>query len=68
MLKAIKFMTIETRSVKKKIGMGKSLTNLPPIVQNPDHDGLSQAQNLHDAVTLEATGATRRENKVSLGG
>ncbi|KAM2715579.1 hypothetical protein EV2_045174 [Malus domestica] len=64
--KAMKFMAIETRSVKKKTVMGKSTTNLP--VQNPRQDGLPQAHNPSTTVTLEATSATRRENEVNLGG
>ncbi|KAM2261582.1 hypothetical protein ACFXTI_043169 [Malus domestica] len=48
--------------------MGKSGANLPPIVQNPYHDGLSQAQNPPVVVTPEVTSATRREKEVNLGG
>ena len=58
--KTTKFMTIETRSVKKKTVMGKSTTDLP--IQTPGQD-LSQAQNPLIAITPEVTSATRRENE-----
>ena len=57
--KATKFMTIETRSIKKKTIMGKLATSLAPIVQNPVQGNMSQAHDLPIAVTPEATGTIR---------
>ncbi|KAM0993550.1 hypothetical protein ACFX2A_009323 [Malus domestica] len=58
-------MPIETRSVKKKIAIGKSTVDLP--TQNIGHS-VPQAQNPISAVTPESTSATRREREVNLGG
>lgn len=60
-VKATKFMTIETRSIKKKTTMGKSTTSLAPIVENPVQGIASQAQDLPVVVTPKATSTVRRE-------
>ncbi|KAM1481841.1 hypothetical protein ACFXTO_034218 [Malus domestica] len=58
-------MPIETRSVKKKTAMGKSIADFP--IQNIGQS-VPQAQNPISAVTPESTSATRREREVNLGG
>ena len=63
--KTTEFMTIETRSVKKKSDMGKSTTDLP--IQTPRQNS-SQAQNPLVVVTPESTSATRQEKEIGLDG
>ncbi|KAM1022897.1 hypothetical protein ACFX2A_044849 [Malus domestica] len=62
--KTMKFMTIETRSVKKKTTLGKSTADL--LVQSPGQE-VSHVRNLLVAVTLKAASVTHREKKVYLG-